>query len=68
MALVPCVVCAQPFYASCHDASCIDAICPYCAYADGDEEDDLIAGAIPLGLPREGEAPTARHDRAPAAR
>ncbi len=34
MALVPCRQCVQPFYASCHDASCIDALCPYCEYAE----------------------------------
>jgi len=33
MALDPCWQCGQPFYASCHDASCLDALCPYCAYA-----------------------------------
>jgi len=34
MALVPCALCRQPFYASCHDASCIGAVCPYCEYAE----------------------------------
>jgi len=34
MALVPCAQCRQPFYASCHDASCIGAVCPYCEYAE----------------------------------
>ncbi len=34
MALVPCRQCHQPFYASCHDASCVDALCPSCAYAE----------------------------------
>lgn len=34
MALVPCWQCGQPFYASCHDASGIDALCPYCAFAE----------------------------------
>jgi len=34
MALVPCRQCSQPFYASCHDASCVDALCPYCEYAE----------------------------------
>ncbi len=34
MALVPCRQCAQPFYASCHDASCRDALCPYCEYTE----------------------------------
>ena len=32
MALVACITCGQPFYASCHDASCIDAVCPLCEY------------------------------------
>jgi len=34
MALIPCQQCGQPFHASCHDASCLDALCPYCAYAE----------------------------------
>jgi len=34
MALVPCRQCSQSFYASCHDASCLDALCPYCEYAE----------------------------------
>ncbi len=33
MALVPCRQCAQPFYVSRHDASCLNALCPYCEYA-----------------------------------
>lgn len=32
MALVPCARCRQPFYASCHDGACHDAVCPYCEY------------------------------------
>jgi hypothetical protein len=32
MALVACITCGQPFYASCHDASCLDAVCPLCEY------------------------------------
>jgi hypothetical protein len=36
MALVACIACGQPFYASCHDASCIDAMCPLCAYGPPD--------------------------------
>jgi hypothetical protein len=56
MALVPCVVCASPFYASCHDASCVDAICPFCEYADTEEEEDLIAQAALLGIAGEGDA------------
>ncbi len=34
MALAPCVRCRQPFYVSCHDASCVAALCPYCEYGD----------------------------------
>ncbi len=34
MALVPCRQCSQPFYASCHNASCLDALCPSCEYAE----------------------------------
>jgi len=34
MALAPCVRCRQPFYASCHDGSCVGALCPYCEYGD----------------------------------
>ena len=34
MALVPCAQCRQPFYASCHDAACSGAVCPYCEYAE----------------------------------
>ena len=36
MALVACIACGQPFYASCHDASCIDAMCPQCEYGPPD--------------------------------
>ena len=36
MALVSCIACGQPFYASCHDASCIDAVCPLCEYGPPD--------------------------------
>ena len=34
MALVPCVRCRQPFYASCHDSSCLGALCPSCEYGE----------------------------------
>jgi hypothetical protein len=34
MALISCRQCRQPFYASCHDSSCLDALCPYCEYAE----------------------------------
>ena len=36
MALVACIACGQPFYASCHDGSCIDAVCPLCEYGPPD--------------------------------
>ncbi len=42
MALVPCRQCRQPFYASCHDASCLDALCPYCADAAPALDDHLL--------------------------
>ncbi len=42
MALVPCRQCRQPFYASCHDASCIDALCPYCEYSEPVVDDHLL--------------------------
>ena len=43
MALVACIACGQPFYASCHDASCIDAMCPLCEYGppDGAPSDEV---------------------------
>lgn len=49
MALVPCVQCRQPFYASCSDAACVDALCPYCAYAELLPEDS--DGAAVSGSP-----------------
>lgn len=39
MALVPCARCGQHFYASCHDASCIDALCPLCEYEEPSQDD-----------------------------
>jgi hypothetical protein len=36
MALVACIACGQPFYASCHDGSCLDAMCPLCEYGPPD--------------------------------
>jgi hypothetical protein len=36
MALVACIACGQPFYASCHDGSCLDAVCPLCEYGPPD--------------------------------
>ena len=34
MAVVACSQCRQPFYASCHDGSCLDALCPACEYGE----------------------------------
>ena len=42
MALVPCAQCRQPFYASCHDCSCLDVTCPYCEYAY-----EVLVDAVP---------------------
>ena len=55
MALIPCVVCRQPFYASCHDASCTEALCPLCEYAE-EMDDPTIGGALPTlhGNPHDG--------------
>lgn len=47
MALVPCAVCRQPFYASCHDASCIDAVCPICEYGVSPSAGEPAATAAP---------------------
>ena len=44
MALVACVACDQPFYASCHDASCLDAMCPLCEYGPPDGVPSAPAG------------------------
>jgi len=44
MALVPCQQCRQPFHASCHDASCIDALCPYCEYEPALDDHPLVEG------------------------
>lgn len=52
MALVPCSICRQPFYASCHDASCINALCPLCEYAD-DSEAEQASPSQPTLLPIE---------------
>jgi hypothetical protein len=32
MAVIPYVRCRQPFYASCHDGTCLDALCAFCEY------------------------------------
>jgi hypothetical protein len=58
MALVPCAVCRQPFYASCHDASCVDAVCPLCEYAEV-MDDESVSGALPVTEPVE-PAPSVR--------
>jgi len=49
MALVPCRQCAQPFYASCHDASCRDALCPYCEYAEPATSAPPVTAGPPVG-------------------
>ncbi len=41
MALVACADCRQPFYASCHDGNCLDALCPYCEY-DAERSNDTV--------------------------
>jgi len=52
MALVPCAQRRQPFYASCHDASCIGAVCPYCEYAEILPEETYGDDASPTGCVR----------------
>jgi hypothetical protein len=49
MSLVACALCRQPFYASCHDCSCLDAVCPYCEYGDRENGDALRVSDKPLG-------------------
>jgi hypothetical protein len=44
MALVACAECRQPFYASCHDSSCLDALCPWCEYEDAGSDDTMLVG------------------------
>ena len=68
MALVPCVQCRQPFYASCHDASCIGAVCPYCEYAEILPEETYGDDVSPTryhgdGRPAPSAAPTTRPRR-----
>jgi len=48
MALVPCRQCAQPFYASWHDASCLNALCPYCEYAEPPTNDPAATVGPPV--------------------
>ncbi len=68
MALVPCAQRRQPFYASCHDASCIGAVCPYCEYAEILPEETYGDDASPTrshgdGQPAPNAAPTTRSHR-----
>lgn len=51
MALVACAACRQPFYASCHDNTCIDALCPYCEYEDAAAARDVLPGDAPDATP-----------------
>jgi len=55
MALVPCAQCRQPFYASCHDASCIGAVCPYCEYAEILPEETYGDAAAPTRYHLDGQ-------------
>ncbi len=73
MALVPCARCRQPFYASCHDASCVGAVCPYCEYGDDEPRvGDASTGgvstpAVGMSTPVMGsEERTRRGDEGPA--
>ena len=59
MALVPCRQCRQPFYASCADASCLDAVCPYCEYLDMDSALAGDDGTPPA--PERTDADASRH-------
>ncbi len=59
MALVPCRQCRQPFYASCHDASCIDALCPHCEYAEPAMDNRRAAGVTGPDAAVTGVVPTA---------
>jgi hypothetical protein len=66
MALVPCRQCHQPFYASCHDASCIDALCPYCEYAEPVPHEPFVALAPTTFGATMGDSGCAPHPGAPA--
>ena len=57
MALVACSRCRQPFHASCHDSTCIDATCPHCEYGDDDAREAAQGEAEAKGAPDAGEAP-----------
>ncbi len=66
MALVPCAQCRQPFYASCHDASCIGAVCPYCEYAEILPEETYGDAASPIRYHLDGQpAQSAKPDDRP---
>ena len=47
--------CGQPFYASCHDASCIDALCPLCEYGPPVGAPSPPMGVCNTPLPAAGE-------------
>jgi len=57
MALVACSRCRQPFYASCHDGSCVDAACPRCEYGDDAPREAPRGDAEAKDPPDAGEAP-----------
>ena len=57
MALVACSRCRQPFYASCHDSTCIDAACPHCEYGDDGPREAARGDAEAKGVPDAGEPP-----------
>ena len=57
MALVACSRCRQPFYASCHDGSCVDAACPRCEYGDVAPREAPRGDAEAKDPPDAGEAP-----------
>jgi len=57
MALVACSRCRQPFYAFCHDGSCIDAACPRCEYGDDGPREAARGDAEAKDPPDAGEAP-----------
>jgi hypothetical protein len=51
MALVACAECRQPFYASCHDCSCLDALCPWCEYVAAGSDDAVLVSDEPDETP-----------------
>ncbi len=48
MALGPCWQCGQPFYRRCHDASCLDVLCPYRAYAEPPTNEPAATAGPPV--------------------